>query len=168
MICPGCQAENPVGTKSCISCGKELTHIGISQHYSPDEVAGNNSGTAISDWQVPRSVNGLTMAGFVPFGLYAFFNGMVVWGLVGLVLYSSPFYLVYLGYITFYGRREAWRNRRFNNLSEFEATMSAWNIGGIACGVIYILVILAWTWLFSNLVLVDPAACNPPGIYGGG
>ena len=167
MICPTCHADNPTGTKACICCGKALPSTGL---YETDQYieTGNNSGSA-EPWQVPRSVPGLTMAGFVPYGLYAFYNGMILWGVLGLLanIFFAPLYLVYTGYIVFYGRSEAWRHRRFRTMADYEGTMSAWNTAGIVCCLLLALMILVWSWAIMVLSSMGAALESSPANCGG-
>jgi hypothetical protein len=107
-------------------------------HYQPPD--GNTSGMG-PGYPAPAEASGWTFAGCVPFGLFAFFNGSIIWGLVAVLGGFIPYIggiagLVYLIYIGVQGRELAWRSRRFANLRQYVETMNAWNTWGLVLGLI--------------------------------
>jgi len=101
---------------------------------------GNTSGMG-PGYPAPAEASGWTFAGCVPFGLFAFFNGSIIWGLVAVLGGMIPYIggvagLVYLIYMGVQGRELAWRSRRFANLHQYIATMNAWNTWGLVLGIV--------------------------------
>jgi hypothetical protein len=95
---------------------------------------GNTSGMG-DTVPVPPQTQGWSFAGCIPFGLFGFLNGVMLWaglGLAGSLLFQ-PLYLVYAIYMGIKGRELAWRSRRFDSLMQYEDTMRAWNNWGIGC-----------------------------------
>lgn len=91
---------------------------------------GNTSGMG-AGYPLPPAASGWTFAGFVPWGLFSFFNNNTTWGVIGLALYFFGFYIVYGIYMGIKGREMAWQERRFESLEHYEATMKAWNTWGL-------------------------------------
>jgi hypothetical protein len=91
---------------------------------------GNTSGMG-PGYPVPQEAQGWTFAGFVPWALFAFFNGINTWGAIGLVLWFFGAYLVYSIYMGIKGKELAWQGRRFDSIEQFNETMKAWNTWGI-------------------------------------
>jgi len=97
--------------------------------YPPPDY--NTSGMG-EGYPIPPEASGCTFAGCVPFGLFAFVNGSVLWGVLGLVLgWLGLPGLVYVIYIGIQGRELAWRNRRFAGVEQYVSQMHAWHIAGI-------------------------------------
>jgi hypothetical protein len=169
VFCQLCGTKNPPQNHFCTACGTPLIRefatddakrqAGIppppayfmnSQIPTPsvEEFAYplvNNSGAGPQRW-APREVNGWTFAGFVGFGLFAFFNGIIIWGVIGLLCSIIPYIgcigiMVYWVYIGINGRKLAWQSRRFESLKQYKQVMAAWDTAG---GVLFsILVFIA-------------------------
>lgn len=131
------------------------------------EQESNSSGMG-AESAIPDGVKGWTFAGMAPFGLFALYNGMWGWGITGLLLtaVAFPFYIVYVLVIGIMGREEAWRNRRFGGMAEFERTMNIWSYAGIILGVIMLGVFVYWIYLMFQFALAVPVSdpCGP-GAY---
>ena len=120
---------------------------------------GNTSGMG-ANYPAPPDASGWTFAGFIPWGLFGFFNGSVLWGVIGLLggLFGGIPGLVYMIYMGVQGRELAWRNRRFTSVMEYADTMAAWNrwglivlIASLVLGVIgFILYISLFAYLFAT------------------
>jgi hypothetical protein len=111
-------------------------------------------------YPAPAPASGWTFAGCVPFGLFAFFNGSIVWGLVALLGGFIPYvggvaWLVYLIYIGIQGRELAWRSRRFANVQQYVETMNAWNNWGLGLGIFWIVSVILVFFLFFGLIMAE-------------
>ncbi|MCB1220775.1 MAG: hypothetical protein H7A35_05045 [Planctomycetales bacterium] len=106
------------------------------EYYRQQTMSGygeNSSGMGAAAG-VPADAQGFTAAGCVPFGLFAFANGQVALGIVGLIVCWIPVVsTLYALYIGQKGKELAWQGRRFNDINQFNDTMSAWNIAGWIC-----------------------------------
>ena len=92
---------------------------------------GNTSGMG-EGYLVPPHASGWTFAGFVPFGLFGFVNGLTVWGVVGLIgHFIGILSIIYWIYIGIQGKELAWKHRRFDSIQQYEETMRAWNTWGL-------------------------------------
>ena len=119
----------------------------------------NTSGMG-AEYPIPDGVKGWTFAGMAPFGLFALYNGMWGWGIAGLLLTAAafPFYIIYVLVIGIVGREEAWRNRRFGNMAQFERTMNIWSYAGIILGVFALGIFVYWIYLMFQFMLMFPAS----------
>jgi hypothetical protein len=90
----------------------------------------NTSGMG-AGYSEPMEASGWTFAGCVPFGIYAFVMGNVLWGVIGLVTQFSGLYLIYAIYIGIQGKKLAWQSRRFDSVQQFGETQRTWNIAGV-------------------------------------
>jgi len=111
-------------------------------------------------YPAPAQASGWTFAGCVPFGLFAFFNGSIIWGLVAVLGGFIPYIggvagLVYLIYIGIQGRELAWRSRRFANIQQYVETMNAWNMAGIVVGVLGLVFGVLMFFLFFAAVMSE-------------
>jgi len=200
MQCPKCATENPSEAQSCLSCGAGLERSYSAEHanqgttraaipapesfsyslgtaeanYHTELVAEENSSGWAYARPTPVWARGWTFAGAVPFGLFALYNGMHVYGLVGILLsvFGLPFvwllwplsigYIVYLG---LRGRELAWRGRRFTDRLHYEQTMRSWNIAGAWSLAIVAVLYLLWIGLvlssFGGLPMLSPAPADP-------
>jgi hypothetical protein len=125
---------------------------GYGQAMPPD---GNTSGMG-QNYPVPPEAAGWTFAGCIPFGLFAYFNGSVIWGLVaipgGMVPYLGAIAgLVYFIYIGVQGRELAWRSRRFTSIQEYSETMRAWNMWGLIMVAVNIVMVIGLFFLYALL-----------------
>jgi hypothetical protein len=110
---------------------------------------GNTSGMG-QGYPVPPQASGWTFAGFLPWGLFSFFNGDTTWGVIGLVgSFIGILGIVYAIMVGINGKESAWRNRRFNSIYEYEATMRSWSNWGMGClgagclgGLVYFVVLM--------------------------
>ena len=118
---------------------------------------GNTSGMG-QGYPVPPEASGWTFAGFIPYGLYSFFNGDTTWGVIGLVTSFLGFGLIYSIYVGITGKESAWRNRRFNSVQEFQSTMSAWNGWGL--GLLIVAVVLLFLYFILIFGLAFSGALN--------
>ncbi|MEZ5336788.1 MAG: hypothetical protein R3F46_00860 [bacterium] len=101
------------------------------QSYQHHALGGNDSGSG-SSAVAPAEAEGFNAGGCVPFGLFAFANGQVAIGVLGLICGFIPFAsLIYVLIIGFNGKKLAWQGRRFNDVQQFVSTMDAWNTWGI-------------------------------------
>lgn len=99
-----------------------------------DTSGGNTSGMG-EHHAIPPEATGWTFAGCIPFGIFAFANNSVVWGLVCLAGHLFPIAtLVYFIYIGIQGRELAWRNKRFHSIDEYRSSMRSWNRWGLVIG----------------------------------
>jgi len=101
---------------------------------------GNTSGMGAA-YPSPPEASGWTFGGCVAFGLFAFLNGSVLWGLIAVLGGMVPYVgglagLIYFIYIGVQGRELAWRGRRFDNVHQYVATMNAWNTWGLIVGLV--------------------------------
>lgn len=141
-------------------------------HYAPAAYGGapygaapygdvNTSGMG-PGYPLPYQTQGWTFAGFVPFGLFAFVNGSVLWGVLYWLLSFFGVSLVYNIYVGIKGRELAWQSRRFDSLQQFEETMAAWNRWGIISLIASVLLIgiffVAYMMLVFSLVAGDLAS----------
>jgi hypothetical protein len=110
-------------------------------------------------YPIPPQASGCTFAGCVPFGLFGFFNGSVLWGILGLVLGWSGLGLIYIIYIGIQGRELAWRNRRFAGIQEFVDTMRAWHTGGIVALCVGLLAMVIYMVAMIGMIIF--AASQP-------
>jgi len=109
---------------------------------------GNTSGMG-SGYPVPEAARGWSFAGFVPFGLFAFVNGMPLWGAIGLIasIFFSFLYAIYAIIVGVMGKEQAWQNRRFDSLQQYQDVMRAWNTWGL------ILLVVGGALMVLNLML---------------
>ncbi|MBN2083338.1 zinc ribbon domain-containing protein [bacterium] len=197
MICPRCDTENPANAQTCLTCGLSLA----AYHESP-AVAGGVSAQAVpspahlrqattarryeydgpddntSGWgaqkSIPDYIRGWSFVGFVPFGMFALYNGQQAWGVAGILLtvltfpfgfLAWPLMIGYAVYLGLKGRELAWHGRRFASAEEYEQTMRAWNIAGMISLVLpplqAIWHIMFWMKMFSLFTL------DPTGTPGG-
>lgn len=92
---------------------------------------GNTSGMG-PGYPLPPAARGWTNAGVIPAGLFSFYTGSALWGVIGVVgVVFSLAGLVYFVAVGLRGKEDAWRNRRFASVEEFEAVMAAWNNAGL-------------------------------------
>lgn len=188
MFCPKCSTENPREALSCLSCGAELpaehaaqgayaasttaavpapgslaySHAAPGALYNSGLVDEENTSGRGYDQPVPVWAGGWNFAAAVPFGLFALYNGMHTWGVVGILLtvlgiwmgpLMLPFCIGYIFYLGLKGREMAWRGRRFANRAQFETTMRVWNVVGAISLIVGPLICLVWILLlFSNMV----------------
>jgi len=124
--------------------------------YPPPDY--NTSGMG-EGYPIPPQASGCTFAGCVPFGLFGFFNGSVLWGILGLVLGWSGLGLIYIIYIGIQGRELAWRNRRFAGIQEFVDTMRAWHTGGIVALCVGLLAMVIYMVAMIGMIIF--AASQP-------
>jgi len=119
----------------------------------------NTSGWG-SGYPIPQAVQGWTFAGMAPFGLFALYNGMWGWGIAGLLLTAVvyPLYPVYMVIVGVTGREQAWRNRRFQDMVQYERTMQAWSFAGIILGLITLGCFVYWVYCFMQFILFAPTA----------
>ena len=104
-------------------------------------------------YPAPPEASGWSFAGCIPYGLFAFINGSVLWGVLGIVLNFIGFGIIYIIYIGIQGRELAWRNRRFANVQQYVDTMNAWNVWGIVLAVISGLgVVLYFIFVFGVMM----------------
>jgi hypothetical protein len=130
----------------------------------------NTSGWGYSK-PAPERASGWSFAAAVPFGLFALYNGMHAWGVIGILLtvfglwcgpLALPFVIGYVVYLGIKGRELAWRGRRFADTAQYEATMRVWNIVGAISLVIGPALALFWTiMILSSLndmsgMMIDP------------
>jgi hypothetical protein len=116
----------------------------------PPTLDGNTSGMGNSAVLPPQS-NGSTMGGWLPLGLFAFFNGDLIWGVVGLVgtfLFIPG--LVYWFYVSSEGRKLAWRRRRFSSLAQYAKVMDAWHMAGLLFTLIGGLIAIVATYIIAK------------------
>ncbi|MCC7479290.1 zinc ribbon domain-containing protein [bacterium] len=123
------------------------------QQFMPQD--GNTSGMG-TGYQAPPQATGWTFAGFVPWGLFSFFNGNNTWGAIGLGLSLFGFYIVYSIYIGIKGREMAWQERRFESVEQYEAVMKAWNSAGLAvlligAGLIALYMVFVFVVMFAGM-----------------
>ena len=125
------------------------------QGYAPPQYAvpadGNTSGMG-AGYGEPSEASGWTFAGFVPFGIYAFVMGNVMWGVIGL-LSLIPYVggiasLVYAIYIGVNGKKLAWQGKRFDSVEQYAQAMKTWNLIGVLLFVLGILAGLAFGAFF--------------------
>jgi hypothetical protein len=117
--------------------------------YQPQD--GNTSGMG-PGYPTPPEASGWTFAGCVPYGLFAFFNGSILWGILGIVLNVFSLGLIYIIYIGIQGRDLAWRNRRFTGVPQFVETMNAWNTWGLVLGIIGIVGMVLYFIFFIAMI----------------
>jgi hypothetical protein len=116
----------------------------------------NNSGAGPQRW-APREANGWTFAGFVGFGLFSFFNGIIVWGVIGLVCSIVPYIgwigiVVYWIYIGVNGRKLAWQSRKFESLKQYKQVMAAWDtVGGVLFSILVFCILVGVAAAISEL-----------------
>ena len=206
MYCPKCSAENPHQAHSCLSCGAALPAGGFGdggyaaaathavppptslayRHAAPNTLyhtslpAKDNTSGHGDVAAAPAGVGGWSFAAAVPFGLFALYNGMQVWGIIGILLtvfglwlgpLALPFCIGYIVYLGIKGRELAWHWRRFADRTQFEATMRVWNIAGVFSLIIGPLIWLVWTVLLLSNMFNSPGfvadTCDPGGYTGG-
>jgi hypothetical protein len=110
---------------------------------------GNTSGLG-PGYPLPPAARGWTNAGIIPAGLYSFYTGSVLWGIVGVLgVVFGLAGLVYFVVVGLRGKEYAWRNRRFASFEEFEAVMAAWNNAGL-----WIIYISAALLAIAGVVLI--------------
>lgn len=144
LRCPHCGTAAPDDGHFCHACGAPLAAAN-----------GNTSGQG-SGCPLPPSARGWTFAGFTPFGLFAFIHGSVLWGVLHFV--AAPVAAIYLG---IYGKQLAWRNRRFDSIEQYQATLRAWNLWGIVC----LALELAVGGLCFALLVGLAVATRPQGLF---
>ena len=128
--------------------------------YMPPD--GNTSGMG-DGYFLPPEASGWTFAGFVPFGIYAFINGITLWGVLGLLGHFVPLLSIICWiYIGIQGKELAWRNRRFDSVQQYTETMRAWNMWGIALLLMGAVVIVLY---FVLIFAVMFAAMSDPSFY---
>jgi hypothetical protein len=132
MFCPKCGAENPDGSVFCQGCGFQLAEETSAESTTAAPGYDPNPATGMAA-APPASAAGWTFAGFIPFGIFAFLNGNMMMGIIGLAvnILLCPLYIAYSIYIGIAGRKLAWENRQFSSVEEFESTMKAWNMWGM-------------------------------------
>ncbi len=114
---------------------------GYGQSYAqPSD--GNTSGMG-AGYGEPPEASGWTFAGFVPFGIYAFVMGNVMWGVIGLVTQLCGLYLIYSIFVGVQGKKLAWQGKRFASLEEYNQAQSTWNIVGVVCLAVGVLLTIA-------------------------
>ncbi|MBN2083339.1 zinc ribbon domain-containing protein [bacterium] len=106
-------------------------------------------------YPVPPEASGWTFAGCVPYGLFAFINGSVLWGVLGIVLNFVSLGIVYIIYIGIQGRELAWRSRRFANVQQYVDTMNAWNVWGIVLAVVSGVAFGLWFLFVFGMAMSD-------------
>jgi hypothetical protein len=192
--------ENPVEAQSCLSCGAVLPRVRSARQAASNAARtavpapgtiGYSFGALDSPYQTeldvdenssgwgyarpaPAWTGGWSFAGAVPFGLFALYNGMHVYGLAGillsvfglpLILLLWPFSIGYIVYLGFKGRELAWRGRRFADRREYEQAMRSWNIAGAWSLLLVVVLYVLWAALFVNSVdvtpLLAPGAADP-------
>jgi hypothetical protein len=127
---------------------------------------GNTSGMG-QGYPVPPQASGWTFAGFVPFGIFHFFNGNTGLGVLGLftsllsfIWFLGILNLGYSIYVGITGRESAWRNRRFNSAMEYDDTMRTWNTAGL---VLLVLGVLVWIGFIMLFFVIFAAAISSAG-----
>jgi hypothetical protein len=100
--------------------------------------------------QPQPEIKGWTWAGFVPFGLFAFANGSVGWGLIGLAsTFSGLIGVIYWVFIGLQGRELAWKGRRYQRSYDFERSMHQWDLAGQISAMVVLLSVLALAIFFA-------------------
>jgi hypothetical protein len=122
--------------------------------YTPTD--GNTSGMG-PGYNLPADTQGWSFAGFVPWGLFSFFNGNPTWGAIGLVLSVFGFYIVYCIYIGVKGKEMAWQGRRFESIEQFNETMRAWNTWGLVLLCLSVLAVLLYILLVFGIIFAGLA-----------
>ena len=106
----------------------------VAQEYyrqQQQKVMGGNSSGNGPQADIPADASGFTAAGCVPFGLFAFANGQIALGILGLISSFIPFLgLIYIVIVAMSGRKLAWQGRRFSDVHQFASTMEVWNVWG--------------------------------------
>lgn len=116
------------------------------QGYFQSPYEGNTSGMG-PGYPVPFEARGWTFAGFVPYGLFAFVNGSVLWGVLYFILG-----LIYSIFIGIQGKELAWQNRRFDSVEQYNETMRIWNIWGIVCLAALVAFAIIYAIFFSMIM----------------
>jgi hypothetical protein len=114
---PGYQPQPPVG-------------YGPAGYRPPMPLDGNTSGMG-DGYPIPPEASGWSFAGFVPWGLFCFFNGNPTWGAISIGLAFVGLNIVSAIYVGVTGKENAWRNRRFESIQQYLDVMRAWNLAGI-------------------------------------
>ena len=133
--------------------------------YAPTPPDGNTSGMG-TGYIAPPQAQGWTFGGCIPWGLFGFFNGSTLWGVLGLVAHFTGLSLVYAIYIGIKGKELAWQNRRFDSMHQFEETMKAWNKWGIIVTVIEVVLLVLYfvgVFTFAMWAAMNPEAMGDTG-----
>lgn len=120
--------------------------------FAPPPPDGNTSGMGTA-YPPPPQTQGWNFGGCVPWGLFGFFNGSTLWGVLGLVAHFTGLSLVYAIYIGIKGKELAWQNRRFDSMMQFEDTMKAWNRWGIIVTVIEVVLLFLYIVFVFGLAM---------------
>lgn len=156
------------------------SHAAPGALYHSGVPAENNTSGRGGTESAPAWVGGWSFAAAVPFGMFALYNGMQVWGIVGILLtllglwlgpLALPFCIGYVVYLGIKGREQAWQWRRFTDRAQFESIMRVWNIAGMVCLVIVPLIWLLWAAVLLSSMMNSPgffAETGDPGCYTGG
>jgi hypothetical protein len=123
----------PVSLESSGSAARLLSAGGhaVAGHAAPLPADGNTSGMG-PGFPLPDEARGWTNAGVVPAGLFSFYNGSLLWGIVGaLGVFFGLAGLAYFVAVGLRGKEDAWRGRRFASIDEYVAVMAAWDRAGV-------------------------------------
>lgn len=114
---------------------------------------GNTSGMG-EGYPAPTEAEGWTFAGFIPWGLFSFVNGNMLWGILWWVLSFFSLSIVYWIVVGINGKKQAWQGRRFDNVQQFQETMGAWNTWGIISLIAGIVMTVIIGILYASLFAV--------------
>lgn len=103
--------------------GQYQAAYGGGPSQNPYQQDGNTSGMG-PGYPVPPEASNFNFGGCIPYGIFAFANGSVLWGVLGLFVGITNIY------VAFKGNEIAWQSRRFASRQQYWETMKAWNMWG--------------------------------------
>ncbi|MCB1216341.1 zinc ribbon domain-containing protein [bacterium] len=86
--------------------------------------ANQNSSGMGAGYPLPPEAANMNFGGCIPYGIFAFVNGNVMWGVLSLLFWPAAIYVLIKG------NEIAWQSRRFTSRQEYVDTMNAWNTWG--------------------------------------
>ena len=125
----------------------------------PYQQDGNTSGMG-PGYPMPPETSNFNFGGCIPYGIFGFANGNVLWGVLALFV---PFASLYLN---FKGNELAWQSRRFSSREQFVETMNSWNLWGkVMLGIQLLFIVLYFGLMITIFVLAANGTLDENGNY---
>jgi hypothetical protein len=119
----GAYQAPPPGSIPSPPPGQYQAAYGSGPSQNPYQQDGNTSGMG-PGYPMPPEASNFNFGGCIPYGIFGFANGSVLWGVLAWLV---PFASLYLN---FKGNELAWQSRRFASRQQYLETMNAWNMWG--------------------------------------